>query len=115
MVPTVNRRSKLATATWIPQIPVDGRYAVYVSYASRSNSVPDAHYMVYHKGGRTNFVVNQQMGGGTWVYLGTFEFAQGSNIAGRVVLSNQSDYRALVVALARRSVEWLEHLVCRAI
>ena len=27
MVPTVNRRSKLATATWIPQIPVDGRYA----------------------------------------------------------------------------------------
>lgn len=102
MVPTVNRRSKLATATWIPQIPVDGRYAVYVSYASRSNSVPDAHYMVYHKGGRTNFVVNQQMGGGTWVYLGTFEFAQGSNIAGRVVLSNQSDYRGVVTADAVR-------------
>ena len=36
------------------------------------------------------------------MYLGTFEFAQGSNIAGRVVLTNQSDYRGVVTADAVR-------------
>lgn len=102
MVAAVNRRTKLASAVWTPNIPVSGRYAVYVSYASRSNSVPDAHYTVYHKGGRTNFVVNQQMGGGTWVYLGTFEFSQGSHQEGRVVLTNQSNYRGVVTADAVR-------------
>lgn len=102
MTTTVNRRTKLASAVWTPQVPMAGRYAVYVSYASRANSVPDAHYTIYHKGGRTNFVVNQQMGGGTWVYLGTFEFDKGSNSEGRVVLTNQSDYRGVVTADAVR-------------
>lgn len=102
MAAAVSRHNKLATATWTPTIPADGRYAVYVSYASRPNSVPDAHYTVYHKGGRTNFVVNQQMGGGTWLYLGTFEFAQGQNPQGRVVLTNQSNYRGVVTADAVR-------------
>lgn len=99
-ITAVNRRTKLANATWTPNIPAPGRYAVYVSYASRPNSVPDAHYTVYHKGGRTNFTVNQQMGGGTWLYLGTFNFDQGSEA--RVVLTNQSDYRGVVTADAVR-------------
>ncbi len=102
MASVVNRKSRLANAVWTPNIPEAGRYAVYVSYASRPNSVPDAHYTVMHKGGRTSFVVNQQMGGGTWVYLGTFEFDKGSNAEGRVVLSNQSDYRGVVTADAVR-------------
>lgn len=98
MVQATSRRSRLATATWTPQIPHSGRYAVYVSYASRPNSVSDAHYTVYHKGGRTSFVVNQQMGGGTWLYLGTFDFEAGSSPRGRVVLSNHSNYRGVVTA-----------------
>lgn len=97
-VPAVNRKSRLATATWQPQIPRAGRYAVYVSYATRANSVPDARYTVFHRGGRTTFQVNQQMGGGTWVYLGTFEFEEGSSQRGRVVLSNQSIHRGVVTA-----------------
>ena len=102
MTNAVNRRTKLSSATWMPRIPESGRYAVYVSYASRPNSLPDAHYTVIHKGGRTNFVVNQQMGGGTWVYLGTFEFDKGISSEGRVVLSNQSDYRGVITADAVR-------------
>ena len=39
----------------------------------------DAKYLVFHKGGVTEFKVNQQIGGGTWVYLGTFEFDKGNN------------------------------------
>ena len=102
MATTVNRRSRLATAVWTPNVPKSGRYAVYVSYASRPNSVPDAHYTVIHKGGRTNFTVNQQMGGGTWLYLGTFEFDKGENQQGKVVLTNQSEYRGVVTADAVR-------------
>lgn len=102
MATAVNRRSRLATAVWQPNIPVSGKYAVYVSYASRQNSVPDAHYTVIHKGGRTNFTVNQQMGGGTWLYLGTFEFDKGQNQQGKVILTNQSDYRGVVTADAVR-------------
>lgn len=73
-----------------------------MSYASRPNSVSDAHYIVYHKGGRTQFRVNQQMGGGTWVYLGSFEFDEGENREGRVVLTNQSSSRGVVTADAVR-------------
>lgn len=97
-IAATTRRTRLATATWTPRIPRAGSYAVYVSYTTRPNSVSDAHYTVYHKGGRTQFRVNQQMGGGTWVYLGTFEFDEGQQRDGRVVVSNQSDYRGVVTA-----------------
>lgn len=100
--PATDRKSRLATACWMPDIPETGCYAVYVSYSTRPNSVPDAHYTVFHRGGRTNFVVNQQMGGGTWVYLGTFEFEKGCSLQGRVVLTNQSTRRGTVTADAVR-------------
>ena len=98
MVAAVNRRTQLSSAVWNPRIPRSGRYAVYVSYASRPNSVTDAHYAIYHKGGRTNVLVNQQMGGGTWVYIGTYEFEEGQNANGRVVLTNQSNSRGVITA-----------------
>ena len=41
-------------------------------------------YLVFHNGGVTEFKVNQQIGGGTWVYLGTFEFDKGNNDYGMV-------------------------------
>ena len=78
-----------AEAVWHPAIPIDGRYAVYVSYQSFENSVTDALYKVVHSGGATDFRVNQTMGGGTWVYLGTFHFKEGDQSQG-VVLSNES-------------------------
>ena len=102
MVAATPRRTQLSSAVWNPRIPRKGAYAVYVSYASRPNSVPDAHYAIYHKGGRTNVVVNQQMGGGTWVYVGTYEFDEGQNANGRVVLTNQSSSRGVVTADAVR-------------
>lgn len=92
------RKSKTATATWMPRIPKAGRYAVYVSYATLPNSIPDARYTIYHAGGMTQFQVNQRMGGGTWVYLGTFNFNEGCSRQGCVVLSNNSNYRGIVSA-----------------
>ena len=58
---------------YTPTLPA-GEYAVYVSYKTLPNSSNKAQYTVMHKGQKTTFSVNQQMGGGTWVYLGTFAF-----------------------------------------
>ena len=77
-----------ASARWTPQIPSRGRYAVYVSYKSLPNSCTSACYSVHHLGGVSTFAVNQKIGGGTWIYLGTFEFAEGSQ--GYVTLDNRT-------------------------
>lgn len=66
-----------AKATWTPDIPERGEYSVYISYRSLPNSSTCAHYCVRHMGGESHFSVNQKMGGGTWIYLGTFEFDKG--------------------------------------
>ena len=58
---------------YTPSLP-EGEYAVYVSYKTLPNSTSKAQYTVVHKGQKTTFAVNQKMGGGTWVYLGTFAF-----------------------------------------
>ncbi|MDO4190069.1 MAG: xanthan lyase [Bacteroidales bacterium] len=80
----VDGRNKII---WQAEIPEDGDYAVYVSYHSYKNSGV-AHYAVYHAGGVTHVDVNQRMGGGTWIYLGTYHFKQGGHDNSRVVLSN---------------------------
>lgn len=49
-----------------------------------------------HLGGESRFAVNQTMGGGTWIYLGTFRFAAGQNPA-LVTLSNRSSKKNRVV------------------
>ena len=83
---TIPSNVPTATARWTPNFTERGRYAVYVSYKSLPNSSECAHYTVRHMGGKSEFSVNQQMGGGTWIYLGTFEFDAGG--AGYVELDN---------------------------
>lgn len=75
---TCTSEAESSIAEWRPEIPERGRYAVYVSYATLPESTENALYTVRHLGGETRFIVNQKMGGGTWVYLGTFEFESGS-------------------------------------
>ena len=99
---TQNRKTQTSSIIWTPVIPADGHYAVYVSYTTLPTSVQDAHYTVVHRGVSTHFSVNQQMGGGTWVYLGSFDFAAGHSAANCVVLTNQSGYRGHVSADAVR-------------
>ena len=89
-VATTSHSHEESQAVWMPDIPEAGRYAVYVSYQSYANSVDDATYTVFHKGGMTEFKVNQKMGGGTWVYLGHFDFDKGAHDYGMVTLSNHS-------------------------
>lgn len=96
------KKADVSWASYQPNIPQGGKYAVYVSYQSLKNSVSDAQYIVMHKGQRTVFKVNQQMGGGTWVYLGTFDFDRGNNEFNRVVVTNSSSESGVVTTDAVR-------------
>lgn len=83
-----NDKNGISRITWKGNFPERGEYAVYVSYKTLENSTTSAHYTVRHLGGETEFVVNQKMGGGTWIYLGTFEFGEGNE--GCVTLTNKT-------------------------
>ena len=101
-VASQNPKRQSAMAVWYPDIPEDGEYAVYVSYRTFENSIPDANYTVRHSGGSTVFKVNQKMGGGTWVYLGTFHFEKGAVDSQCVTLDNISKHKGVVSADAVR-------------
>ena len=96
------KSNKASSLTYQPHLPEAGRYAVYVSYQTVPSSIDDAHYTVWHQGQKTEFKVNQRMGGSTWVYLGTFQFDAGCDEKNRVVLTNQSKHAGIVTADAVR-------------
>lgn len=91
------KKGEASRCSWIPHIPKKGKYAVYVSYKSLKNSADDARYTIYHLGGKTEFKVNQQMGGGTWIYLGTFAFEEGFNEHLKIELSNLSSRSGKII------------------
>lgn len=84
------KRGNASVAEWMPEIKKEGDYAVYISYRTLPNSIDDADYTVVHNGITTNFKVNQKMGGGTWIYLGTFHFAKGKSRNNMISLTNLS-------------------------
>ena len=102
MVKTTSSKSNETQASYQPNFLKKGRYAVYVSYQTMENSVDDALYTVWHRGEQTQFHVNQQMGGSTWVYLGTFEFDEGFSEFNRVTVSNVSGHHGVVTTDAVR-------------
>ncbi len=82
---------------WVPDIPEKGHYSVYISYHSFPNSINDARYEVLHAEGVSEFSVNQTMGGGTWIHLGTFYFEAGKHRNQKIILSNLSESADKVV------------------
>ena len=94
---SVTATEKQTCATWSAKFAKSDEYAVYVSYKSFPNSADGVVYTVHHAGGESRYHVNQRMGGGTWIYLGTHYFAAGEK---RVVvtLSNLLDTEGAVVS-----------------
>lgn len=68
-----------ATAVYTPYIPHQGRYAVYASWSIAPENSASVPMEIRHLGGTTTVRVNQQVAGGTWVFLGFFEFDQGAD------------------------------------
>ena len=80
-----------STITWTPVFEEDGDYAVYISYKTLPSSADKVTYTVKYNGGKAEFSVNQKMGGGMWIYLGTFHFKKGNQDQG-VFLTNKNSY-----------------------
>lgn len=97
-----DKRKRSAQVYYKPTFNESGQYAVYVSYQTLEGAIPDAEYIVRHGGVETVFRVNQQIGSGTWVYLGTFNFDKGTSLNNCVVLTNHSKHAGVVSADAVR-------------
>ncbi len=88
-----------ASISWAPEIPDEGYYAVYISYHASKQNIDDANYIVIHDGIKTEFKVNQQIGGSTWQYLGTFKFSKGFHPEeDKIVLTNKSSVAGKIVS-----------------
>jgi len=84
---------------YIPSFCEKGRYLVSVSYQCDDASSSEVKYTVTHAGGKTDFLVNQKIGGGTWIYLGTFDFLSGKNPEmGMVTISCKSEKQGFISA-----------------
>ncbi|MBQ0044765.1 MAG: hypothetical protein KBT05_07070, partial [Bacteroidales bacterium] len=81
--------------SWKAEIGQRGRYAVYVKYKKTSTSSDKAVYTVNHMGGKTAVCVNQKIGGGAMVYIGSFDFDKGSY---DITLSNEGSSGSTVDA-----------------
>jgi uncharacterized lipoprotein YddW (UPF0748 family) len=88
-----------ALAEWRPTLTA-GLHEVHVWYPAGSNRPVDAPYVVHHTGGSTVVRVDQTTGGGQWVALGTFDFADGTT--GYVQVRNDAELGKVVMADAVR-------------
>ena len=73
-----SNRKKSSEVLWNAEIPSRGEYAVYVTYCSLPESCANAIYTIHTLGGDVEVKVDQSIGGGTWIYLGTWEFGDKS-------------------------------------
>jgi len=77
-----------SSAEFIPFIPRDGIYPVYMSWNRDGRNSASVPVTITHAGGETKFRVNQQVAGATWTYLGDFYFKKGNNPeTGKVTVS----------------------------
>lgn len=75
-----------AEVEWRPNLPISSLYEVTTWYVQGTNRATNAVFNVHHNGGSTPVVVNQQINGGAWHPLGTFDFAAGTT--GHVTLDH---------------------------
>ncbi|MBR1631575.1 MAG: xanthan lyase [Paludibacteraceae bacterium] len=88
--------AKAPSITFATRVGQEGDYAVYVAYTTVEKSVSDVPVTVRHSGGTTTFMLNQQMGGGTWIYVGTFHFD--TDHQAEVVVSAHNSKSGIVTA-----------------
>jgi len=65
-------------ASWIPTVPADGHYVVYVSWDSDPGNATDAHYRITHPGGVIDRTFDQTVHGSTWQYVETLWLPAGT-------------------------------------
>lgn len=76
-------------AEFRPNLPVAGKYRVYARWTSHANRATNTPFTIHGSSGDKVIAVNQELNGGKWVLLGTFDFAAGKG--GHVTLSNAAN------------------------
>ncbi|WP_127508968.1 DNRLRE domain-containing protein [Actinoplanes solisilvae] len=74
--------------TWRLNVPQSGSYQVFARFPQVSGAATNAEYTVAHSGGDTVRTVDQSVGTGTWVSLGSYAFAEGNTH--RISLSDKA-------------------------
>jgi len=95
---TTDDGEQVSTCCWMPHFKKAGKYAVYATYQSSENSTEHAIYKIVHNGIVTKVSVNQTMGGGTWVYLGSFGFGTGQSAQNAVYLDNATGEKGKILS-----------------
>lgn len=72
-------------ARWVPQVPADGHYAVYVSWDAAADHATAAHYRITHPGGTIDRWFNQTVHGSTWQYVETLWLPAGTPLTVELV------------------------------
>lgn len=97
--------AETATATYVPNLPVEGEYPVYTWVRHGSDRTSQL-YRVLHTGGEARVRIPHDKVGNGWVYLGTYHFRAGASpTEGAVVVSNEQStpaYGSVVIADAIR-------------
>jgi hypothetical protein len=101
-----------ASLLYIPDIPETGEYAVYVSWAKSEACNNQVGYEVIYDGGRARFDVNQCMGAGTWIYLGTFQFRAGLDSTKGAVRHHGGNTGGMITADAVRFGGGMGNVAC---
>jgi RHS repeat-associated protein len=68
-----------AKVVWTLTPPAAASYEVFARWVVKPGNTNAAVYAVHHAGGRTAVTRNQQVSGGQWVSLGTFNLSPGQN------------------------------------
>ncbi|MCG7879053.1 MAG: hypothetical protein N0C91_15890 [Candidatus Thiodiazotropha endolucinida] len=76
-VKVVPVNATLNTATWSFSVPQAGSHRVFARWTSNANRATDAQYTVVSDAGESTVSVNQQLDGGVWNLLGTYNFIEG--------------------------------------
>jgi len=75
--------------SWIPNIPANGTYDVYLWWNDHNNLSEAAPFTVRHAVGSTTLTFNQKQGGGQWTLHGRYNFTQGT-LASEVRVTDQN-------------------------
>jgi alpha-L-rhamnosidase len=76
-------------AVFRPNLPAAGSYRVYARWTSHANRATNTPFTIHHASGDKVISINQELNGGKWNLLGTFNFTAGTD--GYVRLTNAAN------------------------
>jgi len=79
-------------ATWIPDVPEDGYYAVYVTWDAEPDNTTTAHYRISHPGGVIDRYFDQTVHGSTWQYTETLWLNAGNSLTIELIGDSPEPY-----------------------